>query len=96
MTDIARLAEEISAHGVRRLFGVPGSGVTLSLIDALEKRGIAFHLTHFEGAGALMAATVGRPVRPRRASRCRSKVPAWPMPCPASLPPGSRLIRWCI
>jgi acetolactate synthase-1/2/3 large subunit len=60
VTDIARLAEEISAHGARRLFGVPGSGVTLSLIDALEKRGIAFHLTHFEGAGALMAATVGR------------------------------------
>ena len=60
VTDIARLAEEITAHGVTRLFGVPGSGVTLSLIDALEKRGIAFHLTHFEGAGALMAATVGR------------------------------------
>jgi acetolactate synthase-1/2/3 large subunit len=60
VTDIARLAEEITAHGVTRLFGVPGSGVTLSLIDALEKQGIAFHLTHFEGAGALMAATVGR------------------------------------
>jgi acetolactate synthase I/II/III large subunit len=60
VTDIARLAEEITAHGVTRLFGVPGSGVTLSLIDALEKRGITFHLTHFEGAGALMAATVGR------------------------------------
>ncbi len=60
MTDIGRLAEEITVHGVTRLFGVPGSGVTLSLIDALEKRGIAFQLTHFEGAGALMAATVGR------------------------------------
>ena len=60
MTDVARLAEEITAHGVTRLFGVPGSGVTLSLIDALEKRNITFHLTHFEGAGALMAATVGR------------------------------------
>jgi acetolactate synthase-1/2/3 large subunit len=60
VTDIARLAEDITTHGVTRLFGVPGSGVTLSLIDALEKRDIAFHLTHFEGAGALMAATVGR------------------------------------
>jgi acetolactate synthase-1/2/3 large subunit len=60
MTDITRLAEEITAHGVTQLFGVPGSGITLSLIDALEKRDIAFHLTHFEGAGALMAATVGR------------------------------------
>jgi acetolactate synthase-1/2/3 large subunit len=60
VTDITRLAEEITAHGVTRLFGIPGSGVTLSLIDMLEKRDIAFHLTHFEGAGALMAATVGR------------------------------------
>ncbi len=60
MTDTARLADEIIAHGVTRLFGIPGSGVTLSLIDALEKRGIPFHLTHFEGAGALMAATVGK------------------------------------
>ncbi len=41
------------------LFGIPGGGASLSLIDALEKLGIPFHLTNFEGSGALMAATVG-------------------------------------
>ncbi|MDZ7696610.1 MAG: thiamine pyrophosphate-binding protein [Deltaproteobacteria bacterium] len=45
---------------MRSVFGIPGSGVTLSLIDALEKRGIAFHLNYFEGSGVLMAATTGR------------------------------------
>jgi acetolactate synthase-1/2/3 large subunit len=55
-----RLADDILASGVRMAFGIPGSGATLSLIDALEKRGIPFHLTHFEGSGVLMAATGGR------------------------------------
>lgn len=59
MSSMEQLADEISKHGVPMLFGIPGSGASLSLIDALEKRGIPFHLTHFEGAGALMAATVG-------------------------------------
>jgi acetolactate synthase-1/2/3 large subunit len=30
------------------------------LIDALERRGVPFHLTHFEGSGVIMAATAGR------------------------------------
>jgi acetolactate synthase-1/2/3 large subunit len=60
MTDFARLSDDIVAHGVKHVFGIPGSGETLSLIDALETRGVQFHLTHSEGAGALMAATVGR------------------------------------
>ena len=60
MMDINLLAEDIVAHGVKRVFGIPGSGETLSLIDALESRGVQFHLSHSEGAGALMAATVGR------------------------------------
>ena len=59
MTGMNRLADEIAGHGVPMLFGIPGSGASLMLIDALEKHGIPFHLTHFEGAGALMAATVG-------------------------------------
>ena len=54
-----RLADDIRAGGAGMVFGIPGSGATLSLIDALEKRGIPFHLTHFEGSGVLMAATVG-------------------------------------
>lgn len=59
MTGVERLAEDIAGHGVPMLFGIPGSGASLMLIDALEKRAVPFHLTHFEGAGALMAATVG-------------------------------------
>ncbi len=60
MMDTNLLSEDIVAHGVKHVFGIPGSGETLSLIDALERRSVQFHLTHSEGAGALMAATVGR------------------------------------
>lgn len=59
MPSIAQLAEEIVSHGVPMLFGIPGSGASLTLLDHLEKHGIPFHLTHFEGSAALMAATVG-------------------------------------
>lgn len=59
MSDVEQLADEIASHGSRMVFGIPGSGATLTLIDALEKRDVAFHLTHFEGAAALMAATAG-------------------------------------
>lgn len=58
--DVERLAEEIAGHGVKEVFGIPGSGLTLSLLDALEKRGVDFHLTAFEGTATLMAATIGR------------------------------------
>lgn len=60
MSAFARLAEQIAAHSDGPVFGVPGSGATLSLIDELEKRGREFVLTHFEGAAAMMAGTVGR------------------------------------
>jgi acetolactate synthase-1/2/3 large subunit len=56
----AGLAAGIAAAGIRHAFGVPGSGPTLELIDALEKRGVQFTTTYFEGAAALMAGTVGR------------------------------------
>ena len=59
-SEMDALAQAVVDHGVTRAFGVPGSGITLTLLDALERRGVPFHLTHFEGAGALMAATVGR------------------------------------
>jgi acetolactate synthase-1/2/3 large subunit len=54
------LADEIAARSTGPVFGVPGSGATLSLLDRLEKLGHEFVLTHFEGAGAIMAGTVGR------------------------------------
>ncbi|MDH5298595.1 MAG: thiamine pyrophosphate-binding protein [Desulfobulbaceae bacterium] len=56
MSHLIRLAEEIAASGVRRVFGIPGSGPSLTLLDALERNGVAFQLTHFEGTAPLMAA----------------------------------------
>ena len=60
MSLLDRLAEEITRHSMGPVFGVPGSGATLSLLDKLEQRGHEFVLTHFEGAAAMMAGTVGR------------------------------------
>lgn len=60
MSDLVRLAEEIVERTSGPVFGVPGSGATLTLIDALEQQGREFVLTHFEGAAAMMAGTVGR------------------------------------
>jgi acetolactate synthase-1/2/3 large subunit len=59
MPDIDELANQIADHGVPMVFGIPGGGLSLSLIDALERRDIPFHLTHFEGAASIMAATLG-------------------------------------
>ncbi len=53
------LADGIARAGIRHAFGVPGSGPTLELIDALERRGVRFTTTYFEGAAALMAGTMG-------------------------------------
>ena len=50
------LADALAARGVRRIFGVPGGGSSLHLIDAVEDRGIDFVLTQTESAGAIMAA----------------------------------------
>jgi len=59
MTDIDQLANQIADYGVSMVFGIPGGGLSLSLIDALEKHDVAFHLTHFEGAASIMASTLG-------------------------------------
>lgn len=59
MADIDELAAQISKHAVPMVFGIPGGGLSLSLIDALEKKDIPFHLSHFEGAAAIMAGTLG-------------------------------------
>lgn len=57
------LAEAIVAafrrHGVERIFGIPGGGSSLDLIDAARNAGIAFVLTRTETAAALMAAVTG-------------------------------------
>lgn len=60
MNHIQELAKQMAACGVRHVFGIPGSGASLGLIDELEHLGVAFHLTCFEGAAALMAGAAGR------------------------------------
>ena len=60
MSRFNSLADDIAARSAGPVFGVPGSGATLSLLDRLEKLGHEFVLTHFEGAAAIMAGTVGR------------------------------------
>ncbi len=57
---IVDLAEAISQQGVKALFGVPGSGLSLQLITALERKNIPFYGTCHEAAGAIMAGAFGR------------------------------------
>ena len=53
------IAEELSGRGVRRMFGIPGGGSNLELIEAAGRRGIDFVLTRSETAAAIMAAVTG-------------------------------------
>ena len=55
-----RLAAAIAESGVERVFGIPGAGPSLTLVDHLEKLGVAFTTTCFEGSAALMAGVDGR------------------------------------
>jgi len=48
------IARALHAAGVRHAFGIPG-GEVLTLIDALERAGIRFHLTKHENAAGFMA-----------------------------------------
>lgn len=52
---IAALANSLVENGVRALFGVPGSGLSLQLITALEEYGVPFYGATHEAAGAIMA-----------------------------------------
>ncbi|WNK01601.1 thiamine pyrophosphate-binding protein [Thalassospiraceae bacterium LMO-JJ14] len=60
---MASLAEEIAkvlkARKVTRIFGIPGGGSSLDLIDAADKAGIPFTLTRTEAAATIMAAVTG-------------------------------------
>ena len=53
----AMLTCELSRRGVRRMFGVPGGGSSLDLIQAGAGAGIDFVLARTETAAAIMAAT---------------------------------------
>src|SRR5215212_6158473 len=57
---IAALAEGLMQNGVKALFGVPGSGLSLQLITELEARGVPFYGATHEAAGALMAGAFGK------------------------------------
>ena len=49
------LARELNQVGVRRIFGVPGGGSSLDLIEAAGALGIDFVLTRTENAAVMMA-----------------------------------------
>ncbi|WP_088290150.1 thiamine pyrophosphate-binding protein [Kineosporia sp. A_224] len=56
----ADVAHALRDAGVRRLFGVPGGGANLELIDAAAALGLDFVLAHTESAACVMAAVHGR------------------------------------
>ncbi|HID69556.1 MAG TPA: thiamine pyrophosphate-binding protein [Desulfobacterales bacterium] len=60
MSHLKVLAKQIAHYGVQHVFGIPGSGTSLTLIDHLQQLGVQFHLVHFEGCAAIMAGTMGR------------------------------------
>ena len=72
-----RVAEALATHGVERVFGFPGGGSNLALIDALERAGVAFVLTRARGGRR----DHGR--RDRRADR-RARASSWSATGPAS------------
>ncbi len=53
---VERLVDRLEAFGVERIFGVPGGGSSLDLIEAAGRKGIDFVLCRTETAAALMAA----------------------------------------
>ena len=53
------VADALRAYGVPRVFGVPGGGSNLEIIEACAARGIDYVLTHTETAAAIMASVTG-------------------------------------
>ena len=53
------IAGILDEHGVRRVFGVPGGGSNLEIVDACAARGIDYVLAHTETGAAIMAAVTG-------------------------------------
>ncbi len=59
MTLAQCILRALSRQGVKRIFGVPGGGSSLALIDAAAQSQIEFILTRTETAAAIMAAVTG-------------------------------------
>lgn len=53
------VVERLRAHGVSRIFGVPGGGSSLQIIDAAARNDIPFTLTRNEASAIIMAAVTG-------------------------------------
>ena len=63
MTTVAdHIAQRIRETGARHAFGIPG-GEVLTVMDALARAGIAFHLVKHETAGGFMADAVAQLTR---------------------------------
>lgn len=60
---MATVVELISAmmkrEGIQHIFGIPGGGATIDLLDVTERDGIRFVLNTHETAAAMMGCTVG-------------------------------------
>jgi acetolactate synthase-1/2/3 large subunit len=52
----AALVDAFTAHGTRRLFGLPGGGSSLDIIEAARRAGLPFVLARHECAAVFMAA----------------------------------------
>jgi acetolactate synthase-1/2/3 large subunit len=50
------IVKRLKSLGVLRMFGLPGGGSSLDLIDAAAKEGMVFHLTKREDSAVMMAA----------------------------------------
>ena len=59
MTVADAIARTLQTHGVKRIFGVPGGGSSLDVIDAAARLDIEFVLCRTETAAAIMAAVTG-------------------------------------
>lgn len=58
-TCIETVAQFLAGAGVRRIYGVPGEGASLDLLEACRERDIGFVLASDEASAAIMAATEG-------------------------------------
>jgi len=56
ITVVELLVDRLKESGLKRLFGVPGGGSSMDLIDAARRAGLDFVLTRREDSGAIMAA----------------------------------------
>jgi acetolactate synthase-1/2/3 large subunit len=58
-TVVELIATLLKREGVRYIFGIPGGGATIDLLDVTEKAGIRFVLNTHETAAAMMGCVVG-------------------------------------